>query len=98
MPNAKNALLLSYWKPRSGPLGEAFDGYRGWDMTQPWRRPASRAGTAALVAVLLWSGPALAQSASGPLDFLGNIFGSKSKTDQTGTTGPVPSPAPGGPQ
>ena len=37
-----------------------------------------------LAAALLWSAPVLAQSASGPLDFLGNIFGSKSKTDQTG--------------
>jgi membrane-bound lytic murein transglycosylase B len=33
---------------------------------------------------LVWSAPALAQSASGPLDFLGNIFGGKSKADQTG--------------
>jgi len=38
-----------------------------------------------LAAALLWSAPALAQSASGPLDFLGNIFGGKSKTDQTGS-------------
>ena len=37
-----------------------------------------------LAAALLWSAPALAQSASGPLDFLGNIFGGKSKADQTG--------------
>jgi len=37
-----------------------------------------------LAAALLWSAPVLAQSASGPLDFLGNIFGGKSKTDQTG--------------
>jgi lytic murein transglycosylase len=36
---------------------------------------------------LLWSAPAPAQSASGPLDFLGNIF--KSKTDQTGSAPPV---------
>ena len=37
-----------------------------------------------LAAALLWSAPVLAQSASGPLDFLGNIFGGKSKADQTG--------------
>jgi lytic murein transglycosylase len=48
-------------------------------------------------AALLWSAPALAQSASGPLDFLGNIFGGKSRADQTG---PAPSAQPastGGP-
>ena len=37
-----------------------------------------------LAAALLWSAPVLAQTASGPLDFLGNIFGGKSKADQTG--------------
>ena len=36
-----------------------------------------------LAAALLWSAPAPAQSASGPLDFLGNIFGGKS--NQSGT-------------
>ena len=47
--------------------------------------------TVVLAAALLWSAPALAQSASGPLDFLGNIFGGKSRADQTG---PAPSAQP----
>jgi membrane-bound lytic murein transglycosylase B len=42
------------------------------------------AGAAMLALGLVWSAPALAQSARGPLDFLGNIFGGKSKADQTG--------------
>jgi peptidoglycan lytic transglycosylase B len=66
-------------------------------MTQRTRRPARQTGAAILAAALLWSAPAPAQSASGPLDFLGNIFGGKSsRGDQTGTTGPVQ--APGGAQ
>jgi membrane-bound lytic murein transglycosylase B len=55
-------------------------------MTRPTKRPIRRTGAAVLAAVLLWSAPAPAQSASGPLDFLGNIFGGKSsKTDQSGS-------------
>jgi membrane-bound lytic murein transglycosylase B len=56
-------------------------------------------GAAVLAAALFWSAPARAQSATGPLDFLGNIFGSKSsKVDQADTAGPVQSPATGGAQ
>jgi len=47
-------------------------------------RPIVRTGAAVLAAALLWSAPAPAQSANGPLDFLGNIFGGKSKADQGG--------------
>src|SRR5579862_7519103 len=49
---------------------------------------------AIFAAALLWSAPALAQSASGPLDFLGNIF--KSKSDQTGSTQPSQPASTGG--
>jgi lytic murein transglycosylase len=45
-----------------------------------------------LAVALLWSAPAPAQSASGPLDFLGNLFGGKSKADQTGSA-PAAQPA-----
>ena len=54
-------------------------------MAQQAERPTKRAGAAILAAALLWSAPAPAQSASGPLDFLGDIFGGKSKADQTGS-------------
>ena len=50
-----------------------------------------------LAAALLWSAPALAQSASGPLDFLGNIFGGKSKADQTGAAPSAQPASTGGP-
>jgi lytic murein transglycosylase len=56
-------------------------------MAQQAKRAVRQTGAAVLAAALLWSAPALAQSASGPLDFLGNIF--KSKTDQTGSAPPV---------
>jgi len=54
-------------------------------MTRKAERPILRTGAVVLAAALLWSAPAPAQSASGPLDFLGNLFGGKSKTDQTGS-------------
>jgi lytic murein transglycosylase len=66
-------------------------------MTQSLKRPVRQTGAAVLAAALLWSAPAPAQSASGPLDFLSNIFG-KSKTDQTGSTSPVQPVATGGAQ
>jgi membrane-bound lytic murein transglycosylase B len=53
-------------------------------MTRQRKQPNGWSGAAVLAAALVWSAPAPAQSASGPLDFLGNIFGGKSKTDQTG--------------
>jgi membrane-bound lytic murein transglycosylase B len=53
-------------------------------MTRQRKQPNGWSGAVVLAAALLWSAPALAQSASGPLDFLGNIFGGKSKADQTG--------------
>ncbi len=56
-----------------------------------------QSGAAVLAAALLWSAPAPAQSASGPLDFLSNIFG-KSKNDQAGSTPPVQPVSPGGSQ
>ena len=51
-----------------------------------------------LAAMLVWSGTACAQSSgSGPLDFLGNIFGgSSSKGGQAPQTGPTQSPAASG--
>src|ERR1700748_2391518 len=58
-------------------------------MMRPKKRPTRRTGTAVLAAMLLWSAPAPAQSASGPLDFLGNIFGGKSSNQ-----GSVPSAQP----
>jgi lytic murein transglycosylase len=65
-------------------------------MTRQTKRPIRRTGAAVLAAALLWSAPAPAQSASGPLDFLGNIFGSKSaKSDQTGWA-PAAQPASSG--
>src|SRR6201987_2608451 len=72
----------------------------GCDMTGPATRPArKRAGTVLLAAMLLWVGQARAQS-SGPLDFLGNIFGgSSSKASQTPQAVPTPPASPsGGPQ
>ena len=54
-------------------------------MRRKTERPIVRTGTVVLAAALLWSAPAPAQSASGPLDFLGNIFGGKSKADQGGS-------------
>src|SRR6476619_3328812 len=72
----------------------------GCDMTGPATRPArKRAGTVLLAAMLLWVGQARAQS-SGPLDFLGNIFGgSSSKASQTPQAVPTPpASASGGPQ
>src|SRR5580698_5949714 len=51
-------------------------------MRRQRKRPNGWSGAAVLAAALLWSAPA--QSASGPLDFLGNIFGGKSKADQSG--------------
>jgi membrane-bound lytic murein transglycosylase B len=53
-------------------------------MTRQTKQPNRWSGAALLAAALLWSAPAPAQSASGPLDFLGNIFGGKSKADQSG--------------
>jgi peptidoglycan lytic transglycosylase B len=53
-------------------------------MTRQRKQPNRWSGAAVLAAALVWSAPAPAQSASGPLDFLGNIFGGKSRTDQTG--------------
>jgi membrane-bound lytic murein transglycosylase B len=66
-------------------------------MRRKTERPIKQAAAAVLAATLLWSAPAPAQSANGgPLDFLGNIFGGKSKTDQTGSTPPAQSASTGG--
>jgi membrane-bound lytic murein transglycosylase B len=54
-------------------------------MARQTKQPNRWSGAVVLAAALLWSAPAPAQSASGPLDFLGNIFGGKSKADQSGT-------------
>src|SRR5579872_2362084 len=81
----------------AGPPERRLDGSCGWDMTRQTKRPVRQAGTAILAAALLWSTPSPAQSASGPLDFLGNIFRS-SKADQTGSTTPGQSVSAGGAQ
>ncbi|HSS14060.1 MAG TPA: lytic murein transglycosylase, partial [Rhizomicrobium sp.] len=52
-------------------------------MRRQTKQPNRWSGTAVLAAALLWSAPAPAQSASGPLDFLGNIFGGKSNPSGT---------------
>src|SRR5947207_2195531 len=73
----------------------------GRDMMRQMSRPAARrAGTALLAAMLLSAGQAGAQSTSGPLDFLGNLFGGpSSKPGQTPQAAPAPSaPASGAPQ
>src|SRR5579863_2877051 len=57
-------------------------------------RPMRPTGAVILAASLLLSVPALAQSVNGPLDFLGNIF--KSKSDQTGSTQPTQPASTGG--
>src|SRR5579871_1281280 len=59
-------------------------------------RRMRQSGAAIFASALLCSAPALAQSASGPLDFLGNIF--KSKSDQTGSTQPTQPASTGGAQ
>jgi peptidoglycan lytic transglycosylase B len=61
------------------------------------KRPVRQAGAAMLAAALLWPVPAPAQSASGPLDFLSNIFKS-SKADLTGSTAPGQPASTGGAQ
>jgi membrane-bound lytic murein transglycosylase B len=92
--DAKISLLLSYWKPRKGLL-KSRDRHCGQDMAWWTTRSAGRTGTVLLAAVLLSSGSARAQSATGnnPLDFLGSIFsGSSSKAIQTPSATAVPSP------
>jgi hypothetical protein len=66
-------------------------------MRRKTERPIRHTGAVVLAAALLWSAPALAQSASGPLDFLGNIFGGKSKADQTGSAPSAQPASTGGP-
>jgi membrane-bound lytic murein transglycosylase B len=66
-------------------------------MTRQRKQPNGWSGAVVLAAALLWSAPALAQSASGPLDFLGNIFGGKSKADQTGSAPSAQPASTGGP-
>jgi membrane-bound lytic murein transglycosylase B len=66
-------------------------------MTRQRKQPNGWSGAVVLAAALLWSAPALAQSASGPLDFLGNIFGGKSKADQTGAAPSAQPASTGGP-
>jgi lytic murein transglycosylase len=93
MPNAKNAPLLSYWKRWRGHLKVGLRLVAEVEMTRQTKQPIRRTGAAVLAAALLWSAPAPAQSASGPLDFLGNIFSGKpSKADQTGSA-PAAQPA-----
>jgi peptidoglycan lytic transglycosylase B len=66
-------------------------------MRRKTERPIRHTGAVVFAAALLWSAPALAQSASGPLDFLGNIFGGKSKADQTGSAPSAQPASTGGP-
>src|SRR3569832_1629464 len=64
-------------------------------MTRSARRPMRQTGAVILAASLLWSAQATAQSANGgPLDFLGNIF--KSRSDQNGSTNPTQPASTGG--
>jgi membrane-bound lytic murein transglycosylase B len=65
-------------------------------MTQRTKGPNRWSGAAVLAAAFLWSAPAPAQSASGPLDFLGNLFSSK-KADQTGSAPSAQPASTGGP-
>src|SRR5271169_1129888 len=58
----------------------------GCNMTQALRWPIGQTGAAVLAAALFWSAPSSAQSSSGPLDFLGNIFnGGSSKAGPAAT-------------
>lgn len=66
-------------------------------MTRQRKQRNGWGGAVVLAAALLWSAPALAQSASGPLDFLGNIFGGKSKADQIGSAPSAQPASTGGP-